>query len=75
MNLPETIITFIGALFVYTWLLQWMFKVNRIVELLARIELHLSDKAQQRILDKIKANREFELPAVDRELIALGCCS
>lgn len=72
MDLLATIVTAMGAVFVCAWLLQQMFKVNRIVELLARIELHLSDKAQQMILDKIIANREAEQAVVDRKANRIG---
>jgi hypothetical protein len=72
MNLLGTIVTSIGAIFVCAWLLQWKFRVNRIVELLARIELHLSDKAQLMILDKLTANREAEQPATDQKANRIG---
>ena len=67
MNLLATIVTAAIAVFVYAWLLQWMFRVNRIVELLARIDLHLNDKVHQMILDNITANREAEQPPVGQK--------
>jgi hypothetical protein len=37
VNLLETTVTTIASIFVYIWLLGWILKIDRIVELLARI--------------------------------------